>query len=70
MIWTPNKITFLRVAVGFGSLGLFGRNAWLNLLAVALTFTAIAHDALDGHIARTKKLATPKARRLTSSAIA
>jgi len=60
MIWTPNKVTFLRVAVGFVSVGLFGRNAWLNLVAVALTVTAIALDALDGHLARTKKMATPE----------
>jgi CDP-diacylglycerol--glycerol-3-phosphate 3-phosphatidyltransferase len=60
MTWTPNKVTFLRVGVGFLSVGLFGRNAWLNLLAVALTVTAIALDALDGHIARKKKMATPE----------
>lgn len=60
MIWTPNKITVLRVAVGFAAVGLFGRSAWLNLLAVALTVTAILLDALDGHIARRKKLATPE----------
>jgi CDP-diacylglycerol--glycerol-3-phosphate 3-phosphatidyltransferase len=60
MIWTPNKITFLRVAVAFSAVGLFGRNPWLNLCAVALTVTAIALDALDGHIARTKKLAAPE----------
>jgi len=60
MIWTPNRITSLRVVLGFAAVGLFGRNAWLNLLAVALTLTAIALDALDGHIARTKKMATPE----------
>jgi phosphatidylglycerophosphate synthase len=60
MTWTPNKVTFLRVAVGFLSVGLFGRNAWLNLLAVALTVTTIALDAVDGHIARKKKMATPE----------
>ena len=60
MIWTPNKITFLRVGLGFLSVALFGRSAWWNLLAVALTITAIALDALDGHIARTKKMATPE----------
>ena len=60
MTWTPNKVTFLRVAVGFLSVALFGRNAWLNLFAVTLTVTAIALDALDGHIARTRKLATPE----------
>jgi CDP-diacylglycerol---glycerol-3-phosphate 3-phosphatidyltransferase len=59
MIWTPNKITLLRVAVGFLAVSLFGRSAWLNLLAVALTVTSIALDALDGHIARKKKMATP-----------
>ena len=59
MVWTPNKITFLRVLVGFTSVALFGRNAWLNLLAVALTVTAIALDALDGHVARRKRLASP-----------
>ena len=59
MLWTPNKITLLRVGVGFLAVGLFGRNACMNLLAVALTVTAIALDALDGHIARKKRLATP-----------
>jgi CDP-diacylglycerol---glycerol-3-phosphate 3-phosphatidyltransferase len=60
MIWTPNKITSLRVALGFVAVGLFGRNTWLNLFAVALTVSAIALDALDGHVARTKKLASPE----------
>lgn len=57
--WTPNKVTLLRVAVGFAAVCLFGRGAWPNLLAVALTVTSIALDALDGHIARRKKMATP-----------
>src|SRR6184192_4086862 len=57
--WTPNKVTLLRVAVGFAAVSLFGRGAWPNLLAVALTAAAIALDALDGHIARKKKMATP-----------
>jgi len=60
MIWTPNKITLLRVGVGFAAVGLFGRSAWLNLLAVGLTVTAILLDALGGHVARKKKLATPE----------
>ena len=60
MLWTPNKITFLRVGLGFLSVGLFGHRAWMNLLAVALTITAIALDALDGYIARTRKMATPE----------
>ena len=56
---TPNKITLLRVLIGLLAVALFGRNPWLNLLAVALTVTAISLDALDGHIARTRKMATP-----------
>src|SRR5260370_35225904 len=59
MIWTPNKVTFLRVIVGFSAVSLFGHGAWRNLLAVALTVAAIAWDALDGHLARSKKMATP-----------
>jgi phosphatidylglycerophosphate synthase len=57
--WTPNKVTLLRVAVGFAAVSLFGRGAWANLFAVGLTVAAIALDALDGHIARKKKMATP-----------
>jgi CDP-diacylglycerol---glycerol-3-phosphate 3-phosphatidyltransferase len=57
--WTPNKVTALRVVVGFAAVSLFGRGAWANLVAVALTVAAIALDALDGHIARTKQLASP-----------
>jgi CDP-diacylglycerol--glycerol-3-phosphate 3-phosphatidyltransferase len=59
MVWTPNRITSLRVALGFGAVSLFGRNAWANLAAVALTVAAIALDALDGYIARRRSLATP-----------
>jgi len=59
MRWTPNKVTALRVAVGFAAVSLFGRGAWANLAAVALTVTAIALDALDGYLARRKNLATP-----------
>ena len=58
MNWTPNKVTALRVAVGFAAVSLFGRGEWANLTAVALTVAAIALDALDGHIARKKKMAT------------
>jgi len=60
MRWTPNKITALRVGVGFVAVGLFGRNAWLNLVAVAFTVMAILLDALDGYVARKEKLATPE----------
>jgi len=57
--WTPNKVTALRVAVGFAAVSLFGRGPWANLAAVGLTVASIALDALDGHIARKKRLATP-----------
>lgn len=57
--WTPNKVTALRVGVGFAAVSLFGRGPWANLSAVALTVATIALDALDGHIARRKNLATP-----------
>jgi CDP-diacylglycerol--glycerol-3-phosphate 3-phosphatidyltransferase len=59
MHWTPNKVTALRVMVGFAAVACFGRGAWRNLAAVALTVACIALDALDGHIARRKNLATP-----------
>src|SRR6267143_1065406 len=59
MKWTPNKVTFLRVAVGFAAVSLFGRGTWANFAAVALTVAAIVLDAMDGHIARQKNLATP-----------
>jgi CDP-diacylglycerol---glycerol-3-phosphate 3-phosphatidyltransferase len=59
MGWTPNKVTVLRVAVGFAAVGLFGHGTWTNLAAVVLTVTSVALDALDGHIARKKQMATP-----------
>jgi phosphatidylglycerophosphate synthase len=59
MTWTPNKVTLLRVLVGFLAVSAFGHGAWMNLLGVALTVGAIALDALDGHLARKKKMATP-----------
>ena len=59
MGWTPNKVTVLRVAVGFAAVGLLGHGTWANLAAVVLTVTTIGLDALDGHIARKKRMATP-----------
>lgn len=59
LTWTPNKVTLLRVLVGFLAVSAFGNGAWMNLLGVALTVGAIALDALDGHLARKKKMATP-----------
>src|SRR5260370_2349546 len=58
MRWTPNRVTLLRVVVGFAAVCLFGRGAWANLMAVGLTVAQIARVALDGTIARCKKQAT------------
>jgi CDP-diacylglycerol--glycerol-3-phosphate 3-phosphatidyltransferase len=59
MFWTPNKVTVLRVMVGFLAVALFGHGIWANLAALTLTFASIALDALDGHLARSKQMATP-----------
>ena len=59
MLWTPNKVTALRVMAGFVAVALFGHGTWANLAAVVFTVGAIALDALDGHIARKKQMATP-----------
>ena len=59
MIWTPNRITLLRVGIGFAAVSLFGHEVWTNLAAVALTVASIGLDALDGHVARRRRLATP-----------
>ena len=59
MVWTPNKVTLLRVLVGFLAVSAFGHGAWMNLLGVLLTVAAIALDAVDGYLARAKKMATP-----------
>jgi len=56
---TPNRITALRVAMAFGAVALFGRGAWSNATALALTVGAISLDAVDGYLARRKNLATP-----------
>jgi CDP-diacylglycerol--glycerol-3-phosphate 3-phosphatidyltransferase len=64
MRWTPNKVTVLRIVVGFAAVSLFGRGAWANLVAVGMTVAAIALDALDGHLARKKNLATPEGAQL------
>jgi CDP-diacylglycerol---glycerol-3-phosphate 3-phosphatidyltransferase len=47
------------VMIGFAAVSLFGRGPWANLGAVMLTVASIALDALDGHLARRKNLATP-----------
>ena len=57
--WTPNKVTAVRVLVGFTAVILFGHGTWANLAAVLLTAASIALDALDGHLARKMQMATP-----------
>jgi CDP-diacylglycerol--glycerol-3-phosphate 3-phosphatidyltransferase len=59
MHWTPNQVTMVRVIVGFVAVALFGHGMWANLAAVVLTVASIALDALDGHLARKKAMATP-----------
>jgi CDP-diacylglycerol---glycerol-3-phosphate 3-phosphatidyltransferase len=59
MHWTPNKVTALRVVLGFVAVASFGRGTSANLAAVVLTVASIALDALDGHLARKKQMATP-----------
>jgi phosphatidylglycerophosphate synthase len=56
---TPNHITAARVAMAFVAVALFGHNFWMDLGALALTVAAIGLDALDGYVARRRKLATP-----------
>jgi CDP-diacylglycerol--glycerol-3-phosphate 3-phosphatidyltransferase len=56
---TPNQITAFRVLVAFVAVGLFGHGAWANLAALVLVIVAIALDAVDGYVARRKRLATP-----------
>jgi CDP-diacylglycerol--glycerol-3-phosphate 3-phosphatidyltransferase len=59
MRWTPNKVTALRVLIGFAAVGLFGHGTSANLAAVVLTVASIGLDALDGHLARKMSMATP-----------
>ena len=59
MHWTPNKVTALRVVVGFAAVALFGHGTGANFAAVVLTVASIALDALDGHLARRKGMASP-----------
>ncbi|MGB7023400.1 MAG: CDP-alcohol phosphatidyltransferase family protein [Candidatus Acidiferrales bacterium] len=56
---TPNQITLLRVLMGFAAVALFARNFWCDVAALVLTIAAITLDALDGYLARRRKLATP-----------
>lgn len=56
---TPNQITILRVAMGFAAVALFGRGLWFDVGALVLTVGAISLDAVDGYLARRRRLATP-----------
>src|SRR5262249_47886286 len=58
MHWTPNKVTALRVVVGFAAVACFGRGAWLRLAAVAPPRACLPFYALYGHHPRRKNLAT------------
>src|SRR5277367_1765674 len=59
---TPNQITVARVAAAFVAVAFFTcfrHSITADLMAVALTIVAIALDGVDGHVARTRGLATP-----------
>lgn len=59
---TPNRVTAARVGAAFAAVALytlFGRAIAADLAAVALTISAIALDALDGYLARSRGMATP-----------
>ena len=59
---TPNQVTAVRVAASFLAVVLFtyfGNNLIAGAIAVLLIITAVALDAVDGYIARTRNLATP-----------
>ena len=63
---TPNQITAVRVLMAFAAVALFGfsssgpwQSSLVNLAAVGLTAAAIALDAVDGWVARRKKLESP-----------
>ncbi len=56
---TPNQITAARMGMAFAAVVLFGHSLWVDLIAVTLTGATVGLDAVDGHLARRKKLATP-----------
>jgi phosphatidylglycerophosphate synthase len=56
---TPNQVTAARMALAFAAVALFGHNLWTDLCALGLTIAAISLDALDGYLARRRKLSTP-----------
>lgn len=59
---TPNQVTLTRVTAAFAAVALFtflGHYLAADFAAVALTIAAIALDAVDGYLARTRGLSTP-----------
>lgn len=62
---TPNQITALRVLMGFAAIALFTYAAGTDspraagLVAVGLTLAAVVLDAVDGWVARARKLESP-----------
>lgn len=59
---TPNQVTAFRVAAAFCAVAVFtflGRWLVADFAAISLTVAAIALDGVDGHLARTRGLATP-----------
>lgn len=63
---TPNQITVLRILLAFLAVALFaavhssaGALPALGLIALILIVLAISLDAVDGYVARRKRLATP-----------
>ncbi|MGH9726219.1 MAG: CDP-alcohol phosphatidyltransferase family protein [Candidatus Acidiferrales bacterium] len=58
---TPNQVTAARVGAAFAAVALytfFGRALAVDFAAVGLTIAAIALDALDGYLARSRGMAT------------
>lgn len=56
---TPNQITVARVILALIALALFQGHFYARILGAALTILAIVLDAVDGYVARKRKLATP-----------
>src|SRR5262249_53152165 len=55
---TPNQITVLRVVLAMVALALFQGHFYAKLAASVLTILAVALDAVDGYVARKRRLAT------------
>jgi phosphatidylglycerophosphate synthase len=55
---TPTQIQAVRVVLGLVAVGLFGRSFTLGLVSILLFIVAEALDAVDGHVARRRGLAS------------